>query len=158
MITEVTLEGSKYKDPPHRFEAGTPPISGAVGLGAAVDYLEGLGMDRVAEHEHEITGYALDALDRLGGVRVFGPREGRAGVVSFELDGVHPHDVATILDTEGVAVRAGHHCAQPLMRVLGVPATARASFYVYNTRDEVDALAEALEKAKGIFGRAGQPA
>ena len=158
MILEVQLESSSYKAPPHRFEAGTPPIAGAVGLGAAVDYLTALGADAVREHEESLTRYALEALEGMGGIRVFGPRENRAGVISFAVLGVHAHDLATVLDTEGVAVRAGHHCAQPLMRLLGVPATARASFYVYNTRAEADALARAVEKAKGIFGKSGQPA
>ncbi len=155
MILEVELTRSTYKAAPHRFEAGTPPIAEAVGLRAAVDYLDGLGMAEVRAHEAEITAYALQMLNGLGGVTVFGPPTGRGGVVSFAVEGIHPHDLATILDREGVAVRAGHHCAQPLMRWLGVPATARASFYLYNTRAEVDALARALEKAKGIFGEAG---
>jgi cysteine desulfurase/selenocysteine lyase len=157
MIIEVGLERSTYKPAPYKLEAGTPPIAQAIGLGAAVEYLTGLGLDNVRAHEQEITAYAIDVLDRLGDVTVFGPRENRGSAVSFAVEGVHPHDLATIVDTEGVAIRAGHHCAQPLMKWLDVPATARASFYVYNTKEEVDALAAAIEKAKRIFGKAGQP-
>lgn len=158
MIHEVSIERSTYKPIPHKFEAGTPSIADVVGLGAAVDYLTGLGMDRVRQHEAELTEYALSVLDGLGGITVYGPRTERGGAVSFAVEGIHPHDLATVLDTEGVAVRAGHHCAQPLMEWLGVPATARASFYVYNTREDVDALARGLEKAKSIFGAAPRPA
>jgi cysteine desulfurase/selenocysteine lyase len=156
MITEVTLERSGYKPVPYKFEAGTPPIAEAVGLGAAVDYLSAIGMDAVRAHEETLTGYALSALAEVDGLRVFGPVSNRGGVISFALDGLHAHDLATILDSEGIAVRAGHHCAQPLMERLGVPATTRASLYVYNTTDDVDALIRALEKAKGVFGIASQ--
>ena len=156
MILEVTAERSTYKPIPHKFEAGTPAIAEAIGMGAAVDYLRGLGMDEVRAHEKDIAGYAVLALESAGGVRVHGPRENRGGAVSFEVNGLHPHDLATILDSEGIAIRAGHHCAQPLMNWLGVPATARASFYLYNTRDEVDALVRGVEKAKRIFGLARQ--
>jgi cysteine desulfurase/selenocysteine lyase len=156
MILEVTPERSTYKPIPHKFEAGTPAIAEAVGLGAAVDYLRSLGMDNVREHEQDIAAYALEALEGAGGVRVQGPRENRGGALSFLVDGIHAHDLATILDSEGIAIRAGHHCAQPLMQWLGVPATARASFYVYNTRDDVDALVRGVEKAKRIFGLARQ--
>lgn len=155
MILRVELERSTYKELPSRLEAGTPAIAEAVGFGAAVDYLNALGMDNVAAYEHAITDYALHVLENLG-VKVFGPKTHRGGAISFAVDGVHPHDLATILDSEGVAVRAGHHCAQPLMDILGVPATARASFYIYNTNADVDALAAAIEKARGIFSR--QPA
>lgn len=159
MILEVTFESSTYKTGPHKFEAGTPAIAETVGLAAAVDYLRKLGMEAVHEHEEALTRYALDALGGLEGMTVYGPAgKDRGGAVSFAVEGIHPHDLATILDTEGVAVRAGHHCAQPLMRLLGVPATTRASFYVYNTESEVDALVRALEKARGIFGKAGQKA
>jgi cysteine desulfurase/selenocysteine lyase len=157
MITEVGLERSTYKPAPHKLEAGPPPIAQAIAMGAAVDYLTELGLEAVIAHEQEITEYALEVLDRVGDVTIFGPRENRGSAVSFAVEGVHPHDLATIVDSEGVAIRAGHHCAQPLMKWLDVPATARASFYLYNTREEVDALAEAIEKAKRIFGRAGQP-
>ncbi len=158
MINEVTLEGSTYKPAPYRFEAGTPPIAQAVGLGAAIDYLQDLGMENVQACEEELTRYSLEVLSRIPGLSIHGPRTDRGGMVSFDVDGLHAHDLATILDSEGVAIRAGHHCAQPLMAWLGVPATARASFYVYNTPEEVDVLALGIEKAKSIFGIAGQPA
>jgi cysteine desulfurase/selenocysteine lyase len=151
MILEVRLERSTYKDAPHKFEAGTPNIAGAVGMAAAVDYLTALGMENVRRHEQEITSYALEALSAVPGLRIYGPRTERGGAISFGLGDIHPHDLATIVDNEGVAVRAGHHCAQPLMRVLGVPATTRASFYLYNTNEEVDALVRALEKARQMF-------
>ncbi len=152
MIREVWIDRATWAEIPHKFEAGTPNIAQAVGMGAAVEYLEGVGIDAIHEHEVEITAYALERLADLG-AEVYGPKdaEQRAGVVSFNLPEVHSHDLATIVDQEGVCIRAGHHCAQPLMRRLGVPATARASFYLYNTRDEVDALVAALEKAKGWF-------
>jgi cysteine desulfurase/selenocysteine lyase len=156
MILEVTLERSTYKPVPYKFEAGTPPIAEAVALGAAVDYLSALGMKNVLAYEEELTGYALSALAEVDGLRVFGPASHRGGVISFALEGIHPHDLATILDSEGIAVRAGHHCAQPLMERLGVPATTRASLYVYNTTEDVDALIQALEKAKGVFGIASR--
>jgi cysteine desulfurase / selenocysteine lyase len=154
MIDVVTTEGSTYKRAPHRFEAGTPNVGGAIALAAAADFLDGLGHDSVWAHEQELTRYGLERLGAVEGVHVFGPRESaeRTAVFSFRLDGVHPHDVATIVDAEGVAVRAGHHCCQPLMRRLGVPATTRASCYLYNTTDEIDRLAEALVRARDIFG------
>ena len=161
MIDVVGDERTTWNVLPHKFEAGTPNVAGAVGLAAAVDYLEGLGMDAVREHELRLVTLATERLVGLGGIRVFGPPPAeRSGVVSFTMrtdDGedVHPHDLATILDGEGVCVRAGHHCAQPLMRRLGVPATARASFYVYNDERDVDALVSALEKAKAMFSGAG---
>jgi cysteine desulfurase/selenocysteine lyase len=152
MIREVWSDRATWNEIPYKFEAGTPNIAQAVGLGAAIEYLEGLGMDNVREHEIEVTTYALAKLNEMGAI-VYGPRDARArgGVVSFGLEEVHPHDMATIVDQEGLCIRAGHHCAQPLMRCLGVPATARASFYIYNTVDEVDALIAALEKSKGWF-------
>lgn len=153
MIATVTTQGATYKEPPHKFEAGTPPIAGAVGLGAAADFLFEVGLEAIHAHEAELTAYALERLGELPGVRIYGPREERAAVVSFTLADVHPHDVATILDQEeGVAIRAGHHCAMPLMRRLGVPATARASFYLYNTREDVDALVRGLRTALRLFG------
>lgn len=154
MIRDVTLHSSTWADIPHKFEAGTPPIAQAVGFGAAIDYLTGLGMDAVREHEIEITRYALDALGEVPDLTVYGPADValRGGTVSFTLADIHPHDLATILDQQGVAVRAGHHCAKPLMTILDVPATARASFYVYNTTAEVDRLVEALHAARRIFG------
>jgi cysteine desulfurase/selenocysteine lyase len=152
MIQEVFPDRSTYKDPPWRFEAGTPAIAQAVGLGAAVDYLQDLGMKNVREHERELVAYALERLSETG-ARIFGPMDPdlRGGAVSFWFKNVHPHDLATILGQEGVAIRAGHHCAQILMRRLGVPATARASFYVYTVEEEIDALVEALARAEEVF-------
>ena len=154
MIRKVTKQGTTWADPPARFEAGTPAIAQAIGLAAALRWLDGLGMDAIAAHEREIAAYALERLAEVPGVRVFGPPASpeRLGPVSFELDGVHAHDVAEILDRHGVAVRAGHHCAQPLMDQLGVTATARASFGVYTTTDEIDRLIEGLEDTRAIFG------
>jgi cysteine desulfurase/selenocysteine lyase len=153
MILEVYPDRSTFKDVPFKFEAGTMNIAEEIGLGVAVDYLTDLGMEAVRAHERELTAYALDALTGAG-ARVFGPAdaESRGGAISFWIEGAHPHDVAQILDTEGVCVRAGHHCAQPLMRVLGVPATTRASFSVYNSTEDVDALVEALGKVRAVFG------
>lgn len=154
MIRDVRLHDSTWADVPHKFEAGTPPIAQAVGFGAAVDYLAALGMDDVRRHEMEITAYALERLAEIPDLHIYGPRDTakRGGAISFTLADIHPHDLATILDQQGIAIRAGHHCARPLMRVLDVPATARASFYVYNTSDEVDALVEGLHEARRIFG------
>jgi cysteine desulfurase / selenocysteine lyase len=154
MIRSVERDHSTWADPPAKFEAGTPAIAEGAGLGAAVSYLSDLGMDAVREHERGLTAYALERLSEMEGVRVFGPADAaeRGGLVSFEVDGIHPHDLAELCNREAVAIRAGHHCAQPLMRRLGVAATARASFSVYNTRSEVDLLVDALEKAKSIFG------
>jgi cysteine desulfurase/selenocysteine lyase len=154
MIRKVTKEGTTWADPPARFEAGTPAISQAIGMAAAIRWLDGIGMDAVTAHEHEIAAYALERLTEVPGLRVFGPPPSaeRLGPVSFELEGVHGHDVAEILDRHGVAVRAGHHCAQPLMDRLGVPATARASFGVYTTRAEIDRLVDGLHDARRVFG------
>ncbi len=154
MIETVTMERSTYAKPPHRFEAGTPPIAQAVGLGAAVDYLTSIGMDNIAAHEREITAYALGALQEISGLRIVGPREAseRGGAISFTLEGVHPHDVAQLVDSRGVAVRAGHHCAKPAHLRFGVQSTTRASFYLYTTTDEIDALVEALHFTKTYFG------
>jgi cysteine desulfurase/selenocysteine lyase len=153
MILEVYPDRSTFKEPPWKFEAGTMNIAEEIGLAAAIEYLEELGMPAVRRHEQEITAYAIARLTDAGAT-VFGPRhvEQRGGAVSFWFKDIHPHDLAQILDQEGVCIRAGHHCAQPLMRVLGVPATARASFYIYNSNDEVDALVGALERAEAIFG------
>ncbi|MBO0781373.1 MAG: cysteine desulfurase [Ktedonobacteraceae bacterium] len=153
MIRTVSLRESSWNDLPWKFEAGTPAVAEAIGLGAAVDYLSGLGMEHVARHERELTAYALERMRSVPGLTVYGPEaEQRGGVVSFTLDDIHPHDLASILDQEvGVAIRAGHHCAQPLMERYGLAATARASFYVYTTRDEIDVLVEGLRKAKQIF-------
>jgi len=152
MIRTVHLHESTWNDLPWKFEAGTPAIAQGVGMGAAVDFLTDLGMDAVREHERELTAYALEALSEVDGLTLYGPpAEQRGGVLSFNLAGIHPHDVASILDREGIAVRAGHHCAQPLMDRLGVHATTRASFYVYNTRKEVDQLVKALYITKQVF-------
>ena len=152
MISRVWDDHSTYNQLPHKFEAGTPNVEGAVGLAAAIDYLEGIGLDRIAEHEVALAGAAIEQLSRIEGVTVYGPRDHRAGVVSFTYGDIHPHDIATILDQDGVCIRAGHHCTQPLMRRLNVAATARASFYVYNDRDDVTALTTALAKAGALFG------
>ncbi len=156
MIRKVELTRSTWADVPAKFEAGTPAVGDAIALGAAVEYLSALGMDRVREHERDVVGYALERLAEVPGMTIFGPLNpaARSGVVSFNLGDIHPHDVAAILDAENVAVRAGHHCTQPLMRELGVVATTRASFYVYNTREDVDRLIEALHVANRIFGLA----
>ncbi|KAF1678317.1 MULTISPECIES: cysteine desulfurase SufS [Bacillus] len=150
MIDFVGLYESTWKELPWKFEAGTPIIAGAIGLGAAIDFLEEIGLDEISRHEHKLAAYALERFRQLDGVTVYGPEE-RAGLVTFNLDDVHPHDVATVLDAEGIAVRAGHHCAQPLMKWLDVSATARASFYLYNTEEEIDKLVEALQKTKEYF-------
>ncbi|WP_243571464.1 cysteine desulfurase SufS [Bacillus stercoris] len=150
MIDFVGLYESTWKELPWKFEAGTPIIAGAIGLGAAIDFLEEIGLDEISRHEHKLAAYALERFRQLDGVTVYGPKE-RAGLVTFNLDDVHPHDVATVLDAEGIAVRAGHHCAQPLMKWLDVTATARASFYLYNTEEEIDKLVEALQKTKEYF-------
>jgi cysteine desulfurase/selenocysteine lyase len=152
MIREVHLDHSTWNDLPYKFEAGTMNIAQAVGLGAAVDYLDELGMENVREHERWLGEYAHRRLSEIEGITVYGPEKDRTGLVSFSLPDVHPHDLSQLLDEEGVAIRSGHHCAQPLMRRLGVAATARASFYLYNTDEEVDALVEALVGAREFFG------
>jgi cysteine desulfurase/selenocysteine lyase len=153
MIETVAMEGSTFAAIPHKFEAGTPPIAQVVGLGAAVGYLSGLAMPNVAAHEKALTTYALQRLGEVGGVRIIGPRLpiSRGGTVSFTLDGVHPHDVSQVLDERGVAVRAGHHCARPVCVRYGIPATTRASFYVYTTSAEIDELVEGVEHVKRVF-------
>lgn len=153
MITNVTLEGATFNESPYRFEAGTPVIAEAIGLGAAVEYLERIGMEAVRAHEVELLEVALPALESVGGVTVHGPTDPqrRGAAVSFSVEGLHPHDIGTLMDREGVAVRAGHHCAKPLVRSLGAAATTRASFYVYNTEDEIEALVAALEATKRFF-------
>ncbi|MCD4685314.1 MAG: cysteine desulfurase [Anaerolineae bacterium] len=156
MIKRVTLDGSTWNELPHKFEAGTPAIAQAVGLGAAVDYLTALGMDNILAHEQQVADYALDRLSEVPGLTLYGPApEKRNGVATFTLMDIHAHDIAQLLDVEGVAVRAGHHCAMPLHQRLGVPATARASFYVYNTTADVDALIAAIEAARKVFGSTG---
>jgi cysteine desulfurase/selenocysteine lyase len=153
MIETVTMERSTYAPIPHKFEAGTPPIVEAVGLGAAVDYLGHLGMDAVHAHEQAITAYALEALQTVPGLTILGPLDAadRGGAIAFELAGAHPHDVATVLDTRGVAVRAGHHCAKPAHARFGVQSTTRMSSYLYTTPGEIDALVEALEYTRSYF-------
>ena len=153
MIASVTLDGSTWAAVPHKFEAGTPNIAGAVGLGAAIRYLDGIGLDAIRRYETELVGYALERLGEIEGLRIYGPTDGRVGVLSFTYLDVHAHDLATILDQRGIAIRAGHHCNQPLMEHLGVDATARASLYLYNTPQEVDALCEALHLAGELFCR-----
>lgn len=150
MIDFVDLYDSTWKELPWKFEAGTPIIAGAVGLGKAIDFLNDIGMEEVSRYEHQLATYALERFKELEGATVYGPQH-RAGLVTFNLDDVHPHDASTVLDTEGVAIRAGHHCAQPLMKWLGVSATARASFYLYNTEEEIDELMAALRKTKEYF-------
>lgn len=154
MIKIVELEQSTYADVPARFEAGTPAIAEAIALGEAVDYLSGVGMGRIRQYEHDMVSYSLESLSQVDGLTLYGPSsaEDHGGAVAFTLAGVHPHDIAGILDTEGIAVRAGHHCTQPLHRILDVPATVRASFYLYNVPEEIDRLVTGLAKAKSIFG------
>jgi cysteine desulfurase/selenocysteine lyase len=154
MISKVELETSTWGELPSKFEAGTSAIAEGVGLGAAVDYLAAVGMERVREHERDLTAYALERLPEVEGLRLFGPSDpdGRGGVVSFVIEGMHPHDIAELCDRDAVCIRAGHHCAQPLMRKLGVGATARASFHVYNSREDVDQLIDALKGARNVFG------
>lgn len=154
MIKRVTLEGSAWNDLPHKFEAGTPAIAEAAGLGAAIDYLSAIGMANILAHEQAVVDYALDRLSEVPGLTLYGPApERRNGVATFTLADIHAHDIAQLLDAEGVAIRAGHHCAMPLHQRLGVAATARASFYLYNTQHEVDALIDALDRARHVFGR-----
>ena len=155
MIREVHTTGASWKDLPYKFEAGTPNISGAIGLGAAVDYLRNIGMQNVLDHEKEITRYALDRMKGVEGLDIYGPlnMDRRIGVISFNLGDIHAHDLASILDEDGIAIRSGHQCAQPLVEFLQIPATSRASFYIYNTEAEVDVFMEALEKARKIFAR-----
>ncbi len=154
MIKKVTLEGSTWNELPWKFEAGTPAIAESIGLGAAVDYLKELGMENVRQHEIELTAYALERLNQVEGLRIYGPQDPavRGGAITFTLGNVHPHDVAAVLDAEGIAVRAGHHCAMPLHDKLDLPATTRASFYVYNTPEDIDRLADALDKARELLG------
>ncbi len=151
MIDFVGLQESTWKELPWKFEGGTPIIAGAIGLGAAIDFLNEIGLEEIEKYEHELAGYAMERLSEIDGMTIYGPKH-RAGLVTFNIDDVHPHDVATVLDTEGIAVRAGHHCAQPLMKWLEVSATARASFYLYNTKEDVDALVAGLVKTKEYFG------
>src|SRR5881275_2318373 len=152
MIKSVTFEKTIYADLPNKFEAGTPAIASQISLGAAIDYLNIIGRERAAVYEHELLSYATDRISAIEGVRIVGTAREKLGVLSFTIDGVHPHDIGTILDQQGIAVRAGHHCAQPVMRRLNLPATARASFAFYNTKTEIDALAEGLQQVIEVFG------
>jgi cysteine desulfurase / selenocysteine lyase len=152
MIRSVTFERSTWNDLPFKFEAGTPDIAGAIGLGAALDYVGSVGLEAIARHEADLLAYATAQVERMPGVRIIGTARGKASILSFILGDVHPHDIGTILDREGVAIRTGHHCAQPVMERFGIPATARASFAMYNTRADVDALAAALDKVRAVMG------
>jgi cysteine desulfurase/selenocysteine lyase len=151
MISSVTFEKTIYNKLPYKFEAGTPHVAGTIGLGAAIEYVNGLGLDNIAAYEHELLAYATEAVSAIPGIRLIGTAREKAGVLSFLLDSVHPHDIGTILDQEGIAIRTGHHCAQPVMQRFGIAATARASFGLYNTREEVDALAEGIQKVREVF-------
>ncbi len=151
MIRSVTFEKTLYNDLPYKFEAGTPNIGGAIGLGAALDYITQLGIENIAAHEHDLLTYATDALSAIPGVRLIGTAAEKAAVISFVIEGIHPHDIGTILDREGIAIRTGHHCAQPVMQYFRIPATARASFALYNTRGEIDALVAGIQKVKEVF-------
>jgi cysteine desulfurase/selenocysteine lyase len=152
MIELVTFEKTTYREAPARFEAGTPPIVEAIGLATAIDYVTGVGLDRIARHETQLRDYAMKRLSEIDGLTIIGKPREKGPIVSFTLDGAHPHDIATIIDSRGVAVRAGHHCAQPLMERCNVAATARASFAMYNRIEDVDALVDALKTVKDIFG------
>ena len=151
MIRSVTFEKTQYNTLPYKFEAGTPDVAGAIGLGAAIKYLNGVGIESVAAHEHGLLEYATQALSKLPGIRIIGNAKNKAAVLSFVMEGVHPHDIGTILDQEGIAVRTGHHCAQPIMQRFGIPATVRASFGVYNTKAEIDALVAGIKKVQEVF-------
>lgn len=152
MIDVVNLYDSTWKELPWKFEGGTPIIAGAIGLGAAIDFLRSIGMEQIEEHEKELVRYAMEQMDQMNGIAMYGPKQNHSSLITFNINDIHPHDVATVLDTEGIAVRAGHHCAQPLMKWLNVSATARASFYLYNTIEEVDLFIEGLKKTKEYFG------
>ncbi len=152
MIASVTFEKTTYNTLPYKFEAGTPNIAGTIGLGAAIDYVNQIGIERIARYEHELLDYGTEALSQIPGLRLIGTAKDKAGVLSFVLEGVHPHDVGTILDREGIAIRTGHHCAMPVMERFGIPATARASLAFYNTKEEIDALVAGMRKVKEVFG------
>jgi cysteine desulfurase/selenocysteine lyase len=152
MISKVTFEKTLYNHLPYKFEAGTPHISGAIGLGAAIDYLNEIGLENAAKYEHELLQYATEELSKISGLRIIGTAKNKASVISFVMEEIHPHDIGTVLDLEGIAIRTGHHCAMPLMQWYQVPATARASFAFYNTREEIDTLVKGLYKVKEVFG------
>jgi cysteine desulfurase/selenocysteine lyase len=151
MIRSVTFEKTLYNQLPYKFEAGTPDIAGAIGLGAALDYLAGIGIENALAHEHALLDYGTKALEAIPGLRLIGTAKEKAGVLSFVMGNIHPHDIGTILDQQGIAIRTGHHCAQPLMHRLGIPATARASLAVYNTTADLDALVGGIHKLKEVF-------
>jgi cysteine desulfurase / selenocysteine lyase len=151
MIASVSFDKTVYNKVPHKFEAGTPDMSGAVGLRAAIEYLQSLGMENIAAYEHELLTYATEVISKIPGVRIIGTAKEKAGVLSFVIEGVHPHDIGTILDQEGIAIRAGHHCAQPVMECFGLDATARASFGLYNTKEEIDVLVKGIKKVQEVF-------
>ncbi len=151
MISSVTFEKTIYNKLPFKFEAGTPDVAGAIGLGAAIEYLSEIGMDRVAQHEHDLLAYATEKVSAIPGLRLIGTAKEKASVLSFVMEGIHPHDIGTILDQEGIAIRTGHHCAQPVMQCFGIPATARASFALYNSKEEVDALVQGILKVQEVF-------
>jgi cysteine desulfurase/selenocysteine lyase len=151
MISSVTFEKTTYNKVPFKFEAGTPDVAGAIGLGAAIEYLNEIGMERIEQYEHELLSYATEKVCAIPGVRLIGTAKEKAGVLSFVIEGIHPHDVGTVLDQEGIAVRTGHHCAQPIMDRFGIPATARASLAFYNTKEEVDALAAGIRKVQEVL-------
>ena len=153
MIASVSFAGTTFQGPPQRFEAGTPPIVEGIGLGAAIDYVQSVGLEAIAAHEHDLLLYATERLSEVPGLRIFGTAEEKCSIISFGMECAHPHDIGTIVDRAGVAVRTGHHCAQPLMERLGVTATARASFAMYNTRQEVDALIASLHSVRELFER-----
>jgi cysteine desulfurase / selenocysteine lyase len=152
MISSVAFDRTVYNKVPHKFEAGTPDISGPIGLRAALEYINRLGMDNIERHEHELLEYATEKVSAIAGIKLIGTAKEKAGVLSFVMEGVHPHDVGTILDQQGIAIRTGHHCAQPVMQRFGVPATARASFGLYNTKEEIDVLANGIKKVQEVFG------
>ena len=152
MIKSVTFEKTIYNDLPYKFEAGTPNIAGTIGLGAAIDYINSINLKVISAYEHDLLMYATAKLEQVKGVTIIGKAKEKAGVISFIMDGIHPHDIGTILDDEGIAIRTGHHCAQPVMQRFGIPATARASFAFYNTKEEVDTFVKALEKVKEVLG------
>ena len=152
MIASVTFERSTWNTLPHKFEAGTPHIAGAVALHTALDYIASIGFDAIGAHERDLLAHGTATLERIDGVRLIGTARDKASILSFVMDNVHPHDIGTIVDREGVAIRTGHHCAQPVMERFGVPATARASLAVYNTRDDIDALGRALQRVHEVFG------
>ena len=152
MISSVTFEKTLFNKLPYKFEAGTPDISGAIGLGAAIRYLTGIGIESVAAHEHDLLSYAVSTISAIPGVRLVGTAKERAGVLSFVMEGIHPHDIGTILDQEGIAIRTGHHCSQPVMQRFDIPATARASFALYNSREDIDVLVSGIQKVREVFG------